>query len=224
MVLLSVKALLLWIDNMTEFWNFLKDLVNPESIVQLGLPLLLFVIFAETGLFFGFFLPGDSLVFISGLICATNNDYLNVNILVLNLTLIIAAVLGNFVGYWFGKKVGPALFKKEDSLFFKKRHLIATQSFYEKHGGKTLILGRFLPVVRTFAPILAGIIKIDFKKFMMYNIIGAAAWISSISCIGYFLGNNFPEIKNYLGYIIIGLIIITTAPVLLTYLKEKSKK
>lgn len=209
---------------MSDFWSFLKDLVNPESIVQLGLPLLLFVVFAETGLFFGFFLPGDSLVFISGLICATNNDYLNVNIFVLNLSMIGAAVLGNFVGYWFGKRVGPALFKKEDSLFFKKRHLQATQSFYQKHGGKTLILGRFLPVVRTFAPILAGIIKIDFKKFMLFNLIGATAWISSISLIGYFLGNKFPETKNYLGYIVIGLIIITTIPVLTTYLKGKHSK
>ncbi len=209
---------------MSEFWSFLKDLVNPESIVQLGLPLLLFVVFAETGLFFGFFLPGDSLVFISGLICATNNDYLNVNIFVLNLSMIGAAVFGNLVGYLFGKKVGPALFKKEDSLFFKKRHLQATQSFYQKHGGKTLILGRFLPVVRTFAPILAGIIKIDFKKFMLFNLIGATAWISSISLIGYFLGNEFPETKNYLGYIVIGLIIITTIPVLTTYLKGKHSK
>ena len=208
---------------MQEIWSFLKELVNPESIVQLGLPLLLFVIFAETGLFFGFFLPGDSLVFISGLICATNNEYLDVNIITLISTMISAAVIGNLVGYWFGRKVGPALFRKEDNLFFKKRHLLATQSFYEKHGGKTLILGRFLPIVRTFAPILAGIISINFRKFMMYNLIGATAWIGSISSIGYFLGSKFPKTKDYLGYIVIGLIIITTIPVFITYLKEKKK-
>jgi membrane-associated protein len=208
---------------MEEIWSFLKELVNPESIVQLGLPLLLFVIFAETGLFFGFFLPGDSLVFISGLICATNNDYLNVNIFTLILSMVSAAVLGNLVGYWFGSKVGSALFKKHDSLFFKKRHLQATQSFYERHGGKTLILGRFLPIVRTFAPILAGIIQINFRKFMLYNVVGATAWISSISSIGYFLGSKFPKTKDYLGYIVIGLIIITTVPVVITYLKEKKK-
>jgi membrane-associated protein len=208
---------------MNEIWNFLKELLNPESIVQLGLPLLLFVIFAETGLFFGFFLPGDSLVFISGLICATNNEYLDVNIVTLIVSMISVAVLGNIVGYWFGKKVGPALFKKEDSLFFKKRHLQATQSFYEKHGGKTLILGRFLPVVRTFAPILAGIIAIDFRKFMIYNLLGATAWIASISSIGFFLGSEFPKTKDYLGYIVIGLIIITSIPVFITYLKEKKK-
>jgi len=208
---------------MQDIWSFLKDLVNPESIVQLGLPLLLFVIFAETGLFFGFFLPGDSLVFISGLICATNNDYLHVNIITLILSMISVAVLGNLVGFWFGRKVGPALFRKQDSLFFKKRHLQATQSFYEKHGGKTLILGRFLPIVRTFAPILAGIIAIDFRKFMMYNLIGATAWIASISSIGYFLGSKFPKTKDYLGFIVIGLIVITTIPVLITYIKEKKK-
>jgi membrane-associated protein len=137
--------------------------------------------------------------------------------------MITAAVLGNIVGYWFGRKVGSTLFRKEDNLFFKKRHLLATQSFYEKHGGKTLILGRFLPIVRTFAPILAGIISINFRKFMMYNIIGATAWIGSISSIGYFLGSKFPKTKDYLGYIVIGLIIITTIPVFITYLKEKKK-
>lgn len=206
---------------MAEIWNFLKELVNPESIVQLGLPLLLFVIFAETGLFFGFFLPGDSLVFISGLICATNNDYLKVSIFVLIILMITSAVLGNLVGYWFGKKVGANLFKKKDSLLFKQRHLTATQSFYNKHGGKTLILGRFLPIVRTFAPILAGVIKIDFKKFMLYNIIGASAWITSICSIGYFLGSKYPKTKDYLGYIVIGLIVITTIPVVITYIKER---
>jgi len=208
---------------MSDIWNFLTNLVNPESIVQLGLPLLLFVIFAETGLFFGFFLPGDSLVFISGLICATNNSYLGVSIFTLLLSMMAAAIAGNLMGYWFGNRIGAALFKREDSIFFKKRHLLATQSFYEKHGGKTIILGRFLPIVRTFAPILAGVIRIDLKKFMIFNIIGALAWIGSIGSIGYFLGSKFPKTKDYLGYIVIGLIIVTTFPVILTYLKEKRK-
>lgn len=205
-------------------WEFLKELVDPKSIVQLGLPLLLFVIFAETGLFFGFFLPGDSLVFISGLFCATKKELIGVNILVLILLMIAAAVLGNIVGYLFGKRFGKNLFKKEDSFFFKKRHLIATQNFYDKHGRKTLIMGRFLPYVRTFAPILAGIISLDFKKFMAYNIIGAFAWIGSIASIGYFLGSKFPETENYLGYIVIGLIVITTLPVAITYLKNRKQK
>ncbi|MDP2388100.1 MAG: VTT domain-containing protein [Bacteroidota bacterium] len=208
---------------MESAWQFFKDLLNPESIVQLGLPLLLFVIFAETGLFIGFFLPGDSLVFISGLICATNNDYLGVGIFTLIFCMSIAAIIGNIAGYWFGRKVGEKLFKRGDSFFFKRRHLIATKNFYERHGGKAIILGRFLPIIRTFAPILAGVINIDFKKFMIYNVVGAFAWISSISSIGYFLGQRFPGIKDHLGWIVIGLIVITTIPVILTYIKEKKK-
>ncbi|MFL5753566.1 MAG: DedA family protein [Bacteroidia bacterium] len=208
---------------MSETWQFLKDLTNPESIIKLGLPLLLFVIFAETGLLVGFFLPGDSLVFISGLLCATSPQLLNVNLLVLIASMSLAAVAGNVAGYFFGKKVGPKLFKRDDSLFFKKRHLVATQSFYERYGGKTLVLGRFLPYIRTFAPILAGVIRIDFKRFMIYNIAGAIAWIGSICSIGFFLGRKYPQTKNYLGYIVIGLIIITTIPVMRTYLKEKRR-
>ena len=208
---------------MHEAWQFLKDLTNPESIVKLGLPLLLFVIFAETGLFVGFFLPGDSLVFISGLLCATNNDLMHVGISELILFMSLAAIIGNVVGYLFGRRVGESLYKRKDSFLFKRRHIDATRSFYEKHGGKTLFLGRFLPIIRTFAPILAGVIKIDFKKFMLYNIVGAVCWIGSIGSVGYFLGNKFPHTKDYLGYIVIGLIVITTIPVLLTYLKERKQ-
>ncbi len=208
---------------MHQAWEFLKELTNPESIVQLGLPLLLFVIFAETGLFVGFFLPGDSLVFIAGLLCATSPQLMGVNIFILMLCLCLAAITGNVVGYLFGKKVGEKLFQRDDSLLFKKRHLTATKSFYERHGGKTLVLGRFLPIIRTFAPILAGVIKIDFKQFMLYNIVGAVAWIVSISSTGYYLGSHFPWVKDELGYIVIGLIVITTIPVVNTYIKERKK-
>lgn len=135
-----------------------------------------------------------------------------------------AAILGNVAGYWFGRIVGEKLYKRKDSFLFKKRHITATQSFYERHGGKTIIMGRFLPIIRTFAPILAGVIKIDLKRFMLYNVIGAIAWIGSISSVGYFLGVRFPGIKDYLGWIVIGLIIITAIPVFLTYLKERNKK
>jgi membrane-associated protein len=205
-------------------WEFFKTLTNPESIIQYGgLWLLLFVLFAETGLLIGFFLPGDSLVFISGLICATSPQLLGVNIFVLMSTMCFAAIVGNMFGYYFGYKAGESLYEKKDSLIFKKSHLLTTKVFYEKHGGKTIVLGRFLPIVRTFAPILAGVIKIDFKKFMLYNIIGAVAWINSIGLAGYFLGQKFPDIKNYLGYIIIGFIVVTTIPVLRTYLKSRKQ-
>jgi membrane-associated protein len=209
---------------MTETLEFLKTLTNPESIIKFGLPLLLFVIFAETGLLIGFFLPGDSLVFISGLICATNPLTLHVNIYELILLMSLAGVIGNTFGYFFGKKLGEGLYKRPDSFFFKKSRLEATRVFYERHGGKTLFIGRFLPIIRTFAPILAGVIKVDFKKFMLYNISGALCWIGSVAGIGYFLGAEFPQTKNYLGYIVIGLIVITSIPVLISYFNERKPK
>ncbi len=203
-------------------FDFFKQLTDPQSIINYGgLWLLLFVVFAETGLLVGFFLPGDSLIFISGLLCATKPQLLNVSFILLLLLLIFAAVLGNIVGYWFGYKAGDALYTKKDSLLFKQSHLNTTKAFYEKHGGKTLILGRFLPIIRTFAPILAGVIKINFKLFMFFNIIGAIAWITSIASMAYVLGKQFPQIENYIGYIVIGLIIITSIPVLTTYLKNR---
>ena len=203
-------------------FDFLKQLTDPQSIIQYGgLWLLLFVVFAETGLLIGFFLPGDSLIFISGLLCATKPHLLNTSFGVLMMLLIIAAIIGNVFGYWFGKKTGEKLFNRKDSFLFRKKHLTATKAFYDKHGGKTLILGRFLPIIRTFAPILAGVIKIDFKLFMMHNIIGAISWIGSIGSIAYFLGKKFPTIENYIGYIVLSLIFITTIPVLITYLKNR---
>jgi membrane-associated protein len=209
---------------MESAWEFIKDLFNPESIVRLGLPLLLFVIFAETGLLVGFFLPGDSLVFLSGVICATEQEHLGIGIVGLILSMSGAAILGNVTGYWFGRKVGERLYKREDSFLFKRRHLIATQAFYEKYGGITIMLGRFLPVIRTFAPVLAGVIQVNFQKFMLYNIAGAIAWIGSFCGIGYFLGKRYPWIKDYLGWIVIGLIVITAVPVVVTYVRERKKR
>lgn len=207
---------------MSEVWEFLKQLTNPESIIQYGgLFLLLFVVFAETGLLIGFFLPGDSLIFISGLICATKPDLLEVHIAVLLSLLALSAIIGNIVGYAFGRKVGPSLFRREDSLLFKKRYVEVTRSFYERHGGKALVLGRFLPIIRTFAPILAGVIRVDFGKFMMYNIVGAILWIGSLGSIGYFLGSTYPWVQDYLGYIVIFLIIVTLIPVASTWRKER---
>lgn len=206
-------------------FEFIKQLTDPQSIIHYGgLWLLLFVVFAETGLLVGFFLPGDSLIFISGLLCATKPDLLNTPLITLLILLMAAAIVGNIFGYWFGKKVGENLYTRKDSFLFRKHHLITTKAFYDKHGGKALILGRFLPIIRTFAPILAGVIKIDFKTFMMYNVLGAFAWIGSIASIAYFLGKQFPQIENYIGYIVIGLIVITTIPVLITYLKSRKQE
>jgi membrane-associated protein len=206
-------------------WEFLKTLTDPESIIQYGgLALLLFVIFAETGLFVGFFLPGDNLIFIAGLICATKPELMNVSFPVLMVSMIIAAVTGNMFGFWFGKKAGERLYSRKDSFFFRKKHVEITQNYYSKHGGKTLILGRFLPIIRTFAPILAGVIKISFGKFMLYNLIGAVAWIGSIGSVAFYLGKKFPQIENYLGIIFISLIVLTAIPVLTTFLKSKKSE
>ncbi len=205
-------------------FDFLKQLTDPESIIKYGgLALLLFVIFAETGLFVGFFLPGDNLVFIAGLLCATKPEAMNVSFPLLLILMMIAAIIGNMFGFWFGKKAGETLYKRKDSFFFRKRHVEITKAYYDKHGGKTLILGRFLPIIRTFAPILAGVIKIDLKKFILFNIIGAVLWIGSIGSIAFYLGKEFPQVENYLGYIFVGLIILTAIPILTTLIKNRKR-
>ena len=206
---------------MHEIWDSLQHLVDPVKLLREGgFYLLLFVVFAETGLFFGFFLPGDYLLFLAGMFVAT--DKLDVSIYVLIAGLIGAAVAGNFVGYWFGKKTGPVLYQRNDSIFFKKRFLRAAENYYRKQGAFALIMGRFIPIVRTFAPIIAGIVRLDYRKFAFYNISGAFLWISSLTLLGYFLGKRFEkQIDDYLLYIIVGFILITTIPLIITYLKRK---
>jgi membrane-associated protein len=205
---------------MDSLFEFLKQLVNPESIIHYGgLYLLLFVVFAETGLFVGFFLPGDSLIFTAGLLCATGElDFHFITVLV---ALIVASVLGNMVGYAFGKKMGVYLYSRKSTLFFRHDHIIAARDFYTKHGGKTIVICRFLPIVRTFAPIVAGIVVLNYRQFLLYNIIGAIAWISIMGSFGYFLGHFIPNSKEYLGYIVILLIVVTTIPIIIRITKSK---
>lgn len=209
---------------MQEFWNSLEHLIDPVKLLKEGgFYLVVFVIFAETGLFFGFFLPGDYLLFLAGMFVATG--VLDVNIYILVLTLIVAAVSGNFTGYWFGKKTGPMLYKRKDTFFFKKKYLISAEKYYRKQGAFALIMGRFVPIVRTFAPIIAGIVKLDMRRFALYNITGAILWIGSLTFLGYFLGKKFEhQIEEYLIYIILGFIIITTIPLLITFFKKKVNK
>jgi membrane-associated protein len=206
---------------MHDFWTSLHQYIDPEKLLKEGgFYVVMFVIFAETGLFFGFFLPGDYLLFLAGMFVATGK--LDVNIYVLIFGLIIAAVTGNFTGYWFGIKTGPVLYHRKDTFFFKKRYLKAAELYYNKQGAFALIMGRFVPIVRTFAPIIAGVVKLEFKKFALYNICGAFLWITSLTLLGYFLGKRFEkEINAYLLYIIVGFIIITTLPVLYTFLKKR---
>ncbi len=206
-------------------WEFLKQLTDPESIINYGgLWLLLLVIFSETGLLIGFFLPGDNLILLAGILCKAKPELLNVNFFVLIVLMTFAAVLGNTVGYWFGQRAGEKLYSKKDSLLFKQSHIETTKNYYAKYGGNlTLIIARFLPVIRTFAPIIAGVIKVDLKKFMLFNLIGGFAWIISLTSIGYFLVQLFPQITNYMSYIFIALIIITALPILRIVLRKKKK-
>jgi len=205
---------------METFWEHLKNLTDPKILLnEGGFYLLLVVVFAETGLFFGFFLPGDYLLIIAGWLCATN--MLDVSIYVLIISLVAAGFLGNWVGYWFGFRTGHVLFKKEDSLFFKKRYVHVAENFYNKYGGMALVLGRFFPIIRTFAPIFAGVARVDFKKFTLYNIIGSCAWVATLTLTGYFLGSKFPQTKNYLQYIVIGLIVLTTIPLVIAFVRRK---
>jgi len=205
---------------MESFWEYLHNLTDANSIISTGgFYLLLIVVFAETGLFFGFFLPGDYLLFMAGLLCATG--ILDVSIYVLIASLIVAGVLGNYTGYWFGYRTGPLLFTKNESIFFKKRYVAMAEAFYEKYGGMALVLGRFFPIIRTFAPIFAGIVKVDIKRFTLYNIAGSVAWVCLFTLAGFFLGRRYPAIENYLQYVIIGMIVLTSIPLIIAFVKRK---
>ncbi len=168
------------------------------------------VVFAESGLFFGFFLPGDSLLFSAGLLASQGIFSLPL----LSTLIVIAAILGDSVGYWFGRKAGPAIFSREDSFFFHKKHAERTKVFYEKHGAKTLILARFVPIIRTYAPILAGVGSMNYSLFLRYNILGGLLWGLSLPLLGYFLGKVFPASERYLSFIIIAIILVSFVPIL----------
>ncbi len=219
-----MDAILSWIQ---EAYHYIMThrLVNAEWINHHGgLYLIAFIIFAETGLFIGFFLPGDALLFITGMILASTVQPFAEPVMNLLLWLGIimgAAVLGNMVGYWFGKKTGPVLFEKKDTWLFKRKHMEQAREFYEKRGGTAIIVARFLPIVRTFAPIVAGVVKMDNKKFTMYNIIGAVLWIGSLVSVGFVVGK---KAEPYLHYIIIGIVLITTVPIIYKMFIKKDKK
>ena len=193
-------------ENLPDFFH---TLLSSEKIIQYGgLTLIIIVIFAETGLFIGFFLPGDYLLFTSGVLCGTN--HLDISVFILLISLTLASVAGNYVGYYTGKTLGKRLFTRPDSRFFKKERVEQAKRFYDKKGAISLVLGRFLPIIRTFSPIIAGAIDMDLKKFSYYNWTGGFLWIWSLVLAGYFLGRTYPEIINYLEYFIFGFIFITT--------------
>ncbi|CAD7799408.1 putative membrane protein [Chryseobacterium aquaeductus] len=213
-----------------EEFNSWKDLLNPEFYINHGgFWLILFIVFAETGLFVGFFLPGDSLLFVSGIYAVkiieetfgtTGSDFLDTTILASAVA--FAAIIGNEVGYYFGLKAGPALYKKKDTMLFKKKYLYQAHDFFEKNGALAIIMARFLPVVRTFTPIVAGIVKMDKKQFFRDNVIGAILWSFILIFAGHYLDKLFLEqfginLKEKLEYIIIVIVLVTTLPVILKF-------
>ncbi len=208
----------------------LQYLLDPNWIMKNGgLYLVLLILFIETGIIIGFFLPGDPLLFISGMIIASANEtpYPFAN-QILNLPFWMmlftgSTILGNFFGYWFGYKFKHIVNRKEDTWFLKQKHIQTAHDFYEKRGGFAIVIARFLPIVRTFAPIIAGTVEMNFKKFAFYNVIGAIVWVGSITSLGYVLGDNL-WVKSNLEYILIGLVLLVTAPVIIKLFIRKIKK
>lgn len=221
---------------MNDF-NWLQ-LLNPEFYIlldfggiKIGLIVVLFIVFAETGLLAGFFLPGDSLLFLAGIYSETlmnqislGNDFLNVVVFAMLVSLM--GIFGNMAGYWFGSKSGSYLYNRKDSFFFKKKYLYQSKEFFEKHGSKAIVFARFLPIVRTFAPVVAGIVAMDKKKFMFYNVVGSVLWSFSMILAGHYLHALFLEkfgidLKHYIEFIVIGIVAVTTIPVLWKIFKKR---
>jgi len=211
------------------------DLINPQFYIEYGgLWLLLFVIFAETGLFVGFFLPGDSLLFVAGIYSANlasqviTTDSIFVDLFILWLLTSTAGVLGNYVGYWFGKKGGPYLYEKKDTFLYKKKYLLQATDFYQRYGGWAIVAARFVPIIRTFAPIVAGIVGMERRKFTYFNVIGCFAWVLSMLLAGHFLNkwvmNEFGiNLKEHLELIVIAIVLISTLPVIIKFFFQKEK-
>lgn len=209
--------------------DFFKHILDPDWIMRNGgLYLVILILFIETGVFLGFLLPGDPLLFISGMVIASANeshypfsaDFLNLPFWMLLFT--TSTILGNYFGYWFGNKFKILLDNPNGTWFLKRKHINTAHDFYEKRGGLTILVARFLPIIRTFAPIIAGTVKMDFKKFSYYNIIGAVLWVGSLTSLGYILGDN-EWVKKNLEYVMFGIIIIVTAPVFYKLFFKKSK-
>jgi len=212
---------------MTVFFDFLQNLTDPVWIMDNGgLYLLLFIVFAETGILLGFFLPGDPLLFITGIILANNVlPHQNPVLILLYWILLIsiAGILGNFLGYWTGKRSGSILMQRKDSFLFKKKYIFQAQEFYEKKGGGAIVLARFMPIVRTFAPVVAGIVKMDLRKFSIFNVAGSFLWVGVLVTAGFLLGEN-EWIRRHLEKIILLIVVIATAPVVIKILKSRLQK
>lgn len=205
--------------------EFLKTLTDPERLIALlstvftgwwGYGLLFAIVFSETGLLIGFFLPGDSLLFTVGVVAHLGG----LNIVAINLALIVAAVVGDAVGYYLGRQTGAKIFERPDSRFFKREHLLKTQAFYEKHGGKTIIYARFIPIIRTFAPFIAGVAGMSYPRFLSFNIFGGIGWVVLLTTTGYYLG-GVPIVRAHFEKVIIGIIVVSVLPVVFELLRSR---
>lgn len=174
------------------------------------------IVFAESGLFFGFFLPGDSLLLTAGLLASQGR----LDLAVLLLILPVAAILGDAVGYWFGRRTGPRIFNRENSLLFRRKNLLAARAFYDRHGGKTIVLARFLPFIRTFAPIVAGAVEMPYRRFVLFNVVGALIWGVGVTLAGYFLGQVIPDIDRYFLAVVAVVILVSALPTLLHVIRD----
>lgn len=184
-----------------------------------GLIGLVLIVFAETGLMVGFFLPGDSLLVTAGLFAAKGD----LNIVWLNVALIAAAIVGDATGYWIGRRAGHALYNRPNSFFFRKQHLVKTHEFYERHGGKTIIIARFVPIIRTFAPVVAGAAEMTYRQFAIYNIVGGIGWVLSMTLTGYFLGRAVPDIDKHIHIVVAVVIFLSLLPGIISIAREKLK-
>ncbi|MDB5272921.1 MAG: dedA [Chitinophagaceae bacterium] len=205
--------------SISDIYHLLRD---PEQIIQTGgLILILLIIFTENGVFFGCLLPGDTLLFTAGLLCSTGHFEVSIYLLLVSIS--AAAFLGSSFGYYFGKRAGRTLLNRKENFFYKRKYMDSAQAFFERHGGFALIMGRFLPIIRTFAPIFAGMTNFDYPKFVYYNILGGTIWVFLMLLAGYFLGLFIPESAAYIEYLILGIVIITWIPVIITYFKERKR-
>lgn len=202
-------------DFLSDFFHKLTNI--KELVTWAGYPGLAAIIFSETGLLVGFFLPGDSLLVTAGLFAAAG--YFEVTILIP--LLIFCAIIGNATGYYIGKKGGHALYNREDSRFFKKKHLLKTKEFYEHYGPLTIVMAQFMPFARTFAPVVAGIAEMKYTRFASYNVFGAILWITSMVLIGYFLGSTIPNIDKNIHYVIVVIVLLSLLPAIIKFLQLK---
>jgi membrane-associated protein len=209
------------------FLDFVRTLTDPDRLIRFlstvvtgwySYVLLMAVVFVETGLLFGFVLPGDSLLFTIGVV--TGAGKLDVSLIIV--ALIVACMVGDFSGYLLGRRAGTAIFHRPDSRFFKQEHLRRTQAFYEKHGGKTIIYAKFIPIVRTFAPFVAGVARMPYSRFLPFDIVGGTGWVVSMTLLGYFLG-GIPLVRHHFEKFVLGVVVLSLLPLLLQVLRHYRK-